>query len=66
MSDVGDLLALSLLMHTYEQLFFGKEVVAQLLLSSDDFTSRVRYRNLQNTLAKPLKLPQPRKATGFC
>ena len=41
----------SLLMHTYEQLFFGKKVVAQLLLSSDDFTSPVRYRNLQNALA---------------
>ena len=33
----------SLLMHTYEQLFFGKKVVAQLLLSSDDFTSPIRY-----------------------
>src|SRR5216683_1884054 len=40
----------SLLMHTYEQLFFGKKVVSQLLLSSDDFTSPVRYRNLQNAL----------------
>ena len=29
----------SKLMHTYERLFFGKKVVAQLLLSSDDFTS---------------------------
>jgi len=38
------------LMHTYERLFFGKKVVAQLLLSSDDFTSPVRYRNLQNAL----------------
>ena len=38
----------SKLMHTYERLFFGKKVVAQLLLSSDDFTSPVRYRNLQN------------------
>ena len=36
----------SKLMHTYERLFFGKKVVAQLLLSSDDFTSPVRYRNL--------------------
>ena len=35
----------SKLMHTYERLFFGKKVVAQLLLSSDDFTSPVRYRN---------------------
>src|SRR5215470_9897260 len=40
----------SALMHTYEQVFFGKKTVAQLLLSSDDFTSDLRYRNLQNTL----------------
>jgi len=46
----------SLLMHTYEQLFFGKKVVAQLLLSSDDFTSPLRYKNLQNTLAQLLTL----------
>jgi len=46
----------SLLMHTYEQLFFGKKVVAQLLLSSDDFTSPVRYKNLQNTLQELLQL----------
>ncbi|MBO0911756.1 MAG: glutamate 5-kinase [Acidobacteria bacterium] len=46
----------SALMHTYEQLFFGKKVVAQLLLSSDDFTSPVRYKNLQNTLEKLLRL----------
>lgn len=46
----------SLLMHTYEQLFFGKKVVAQLLLSSDDFTSAVRYKNLQNALQQLLKL----------
>src|SRR5438552_12075909 len=46
----------SLLMHTYEQLFFGKKVVAQLLLSSDDFTSPVRYRNLQNAVAELLTL----------
>src|SRR5437773_6901649 len=46
----------SLLMHTYEQLFFGKKVVAQLLLSSDDFTSPVRYRNLQNALHELLRL----------
>jgi len=46
----------SLLMHTYEQLFFGKKVVAQLLLSSDDFTSPVRYKNLQNALGELLKL----------
>src|SRR5882672_5511832 len=46
----------SVLMHTYEQLFFGKKVVAQLLLSSDDFTSPVRYKNLQNTLHELLKL----------
>jgi glutamate 5-kinase len=46
----------SLLMHTYEQLFFGKKLVAQLLLSSDDFTSPVRYKNLQNALGELLKL----------
>ena len=46
----------SALMHTYEQLFFGKKVVAQLLLSGDDFTSPVRYRNLQNTLSQLLEL----------
>jgi glutamate 5-kinase len=46
----------SLLMHTYEQLFFGKKVVAQLLLSSDDFTSPLRYKNLQNALHQLLKL----------
>lgn len=46
----------SVLMHTYEQLFFGKKVVAQLLLSSDDFTSPVRYRNLQNALHELLQL----------
>src|SRR5215467_4120091 len=46
----------SALMHTYEQLFFGKKTVAQLLLSSDDFTSAVRYKNLQNALAQLLSL----------
>ena len=46
----------SRLMHTYERLFFGKKVVAQLLLSSDDFTSPVRYRNLQNTMSELLTL----------
>src|ERR1700745_2645000 len=46
----------SKLMHTYERLFFGKKVVSQLLLSSDDFTSPVRYRNLQNALAELLSL----------
>jgi glutamate 5-kinase len=46
----------SKLMYTYERLFFGKKIVAQLLLSSDDFTSPVRYRNLQNTLAELLAL----------
>src|SRR5260370_41081343 len=44
----------SKLMHTYERLFFGKKVLAQLLLSSDDFTSPVRYRNMQNALAERL------------
>src|SRR5262245_20682810 len=46
----------SKLMHTYERLFFGKKIVAQLLLSSDDFTSPIRYRNLQNALAELLSL----------
>jgi glutamate 5-kinase len=46
----------SVLMHTYERLFFGKKLVAQLLLSSDDFTSPIRYKNLQNTLHQLLKL----------
>jgi glutamate 5-kinase len=46
----------SALMHTYQQLFFGKKVVSQLLLSSDDFTSPVRYQNLQNALHELLKL----------
>lgn len=46
----------SQLMHTYERLFFGKKVVAQLLLSSDDFTSPVRYQNLQNALHELLKI----------
>ena len=46
----------SRLMHTYERVFFGKKLVAQLLLSSDDFTSPVRYRNLQNALAELLSL----------
>jgi glutamate 5-kinase len=46
----------SLLMHTYEQLFFGKKVVAQLLLSSDDFTSPIRYKNLQNALHELVQL----------
>jgi glutamate 5-kinase len=46
----------SALMHTYEQLFFGKKVVAQLLLASDDFTNTARYKNLQNTLNQLLRL----------
>lgn len=46
----------SALMHTYEQVFFGKKIVAQLLLSSDDFTSAARYKNLQNTLEQLLRL----------
>ncbi len=44
----------SLLMHTYEQLFFGKKVVAQLLVSSDDFSSTTRYQNFSNTLRRLL------------
>lgn len=46
----------SALMHTYEQLFFGKKTVAQLLLSNDDFTSPARYKNLQNTLNELFRL----------
>jgi len=46
----------SRLMHTYERLFFGKKTVAQLLLSSDDFTSEIRYKNLQNALRQLLEL----------
>ncbi len=46
----------SRLMHAYEQLFFGKKPVAQLLLSRDDFSSPVRYRNLRNTLRQLLRL----------
>src|SRR5437773_3688797 len=46
----------SALMHTYEQLFFGKKKVAQLLLSTDDFTNTARYKNLQNTLDQLLRL----------
>ncbi len=45
----------SQLMHTYEQLLFGKKAVAQLLLSSDDFSSPLRYRNLCNTLDQLLR-----------
>src|SRR6266496_2208572 len=46
----------SALMHTYEHLCFGKKIVAQLLLSDDDFTSAARYKNLQNTLNQLLRL----------
>ena len=46
----------SRLMHTYERLLFGKKVVAQLLLSSDDFSSPVRYRNLSKTLDQLLRM----------
>lgn len=46
----------SALMHTYEQLFYGKKKVAQLLLTSDDFSSPARYRNLCNTLRHLLRL----------
>ncbi len=46
----------SQLMHTYERLFFGKKVVAQLLLSSDDFSSSLRYRNLCHTIDELLRL----------
>jgi glutamate 5-kinase len=46
----------SQVMHTYERLFFGKKIVAQLLLSSDDFNSSIRYRHLCNTLNELLRL----------
>lgn len=46
----------SQLMHTYEQLFFGKKIVAQLLVSSDDFSSTARYQNFCNTLRRLLEL----------
>lgn len=46
----------SRLMHTYEQLFFGKKTVAQLLVSSDDFSSAARYQNFCNTLRRLLEL----------
>jgi glutamate 5-kinase len=46
----------SALMYTYQQLFFGKKNVAQLLLTSDDFSSAPRYRNLCNTLSHLLTL----------
>jgi glutamate 5-kinase len=46
----------SQLMHTYQQLFFGKKVVAQLLLSSDDFSSSLRYRNLCHTIEELLRM----------
>src|SRR5258705_12235629 len=40
----------NLLMHTYEQLFFWQKVVAQMLLSSEDFTSAIRHKNMPNAL----------------
>jgi glutamate 5-kinase len=46
----------SRLMHTYERLLFGKKVVAQLLLSSDDFSSPLRYQNLCKTLHQLLRM----------
>jgi glutamate 5-kinase len=46
----------SRLMHTYERLLFGKKVVAQLLLSSDDFSSPLRYQNLSKTLNQLLRM----------
>jgi glutamate 5-kinase len=42
----------SLLMQTYERCFSKwKQPVAQMLLSAEDFTSEVRYRNFKNTLS---------------
>jgi len=46
----------SRLMQTYERLLFGKKVVAQLLLSSDDFSSPLRYQNLCKTLSQLLRM----------
>ncbi len=46
----------SMLMRLYERLFYGTKPVAQLLLTSDDFTSDVRYKNLQNALHALLAL----------
>ena len=46
----------SRLMHTYERLLFGKKTVAQLLLSSDDFSSPLRYQNLCKTLHQLLRM----------
>lgn len=46
----------SRLVHTYERLLFGKKAVGQLLLSSDDFSSMVRYRHLCNTLNQLLHM----------
>lgn len=46
----------SQLMRTYERLFYGKKTVAQLLVSSDDFSSPIRYRNLCNTLEELFRL----------
>jgi glutamate 5-kinase len=46
----------SRLMHTYERLLFGKKVVAQLLLSNDDFNSPARYANLCKTLNQLLHM----------
>lgn len=44
------------LMRTYERLFFGKNIVAQLLVSKEDFSSSPRYRNLCNALEELLRL----------
>jgi glutamate 5-kinase len=46
----------SVLMQTYARLFYGKKNVAQMLLTSDDFSSPTRYRNLCNTLRNLLQL----------
>ena len=46
----------SQLMRTYQRLFFGKKLVAQLLVSSDDFSSALRYRNLCGTVEELLRL----------
>jgi glutamate 5-kinase len=47
----------NLLMNAYEQLFGAHDVrIAQVLLTEEDFADRHRYRNLQSTMEKLLKL----------
>ncbi len=46
----------SKLIEAYQKAFGKEKVVAQVLLTSDDFTSRRKYLNLRNTLFTLLKL----------